>query len=346
MVKRVQRVGHTPVAAAAFTGLEREITVEKTTWALRLHDGVTVGGHVFDNAAASDVKDAQVLTDAGVAADTGDALSMLKAVITSNNEVVIGTASDTEGVLAIAASRILARLAAGNIVAATPTQLVTLLALTIGTDTQAFDASLLSLALLATGADKLPYATGVDTYAETDFTAFGRTLIANANAADARTDLDVPSNAEALLTGEIRIYAVAAAPTGWLLCDGATVSQSTFAALFAAIGADAFGTDGGGNFDLPDLRGRSPIGIGTGAGLTARTMGDELGEEDHQNTEAETAAHTHDAGPNAQAISHVGGGGGQWNIASAGVGTSTSTGGDTAHNTMQPSLALNFIIKT
>ena len=45
MVKRVQRVGHDAVAAAAFIGLPREITVDIDNSELRVHDGVTEGGH-------------------------------------------------------------------------------------------------------------------------------------------------------------------------------------------------------------------------------------------------------------------------------------------------------------
>jgi ribosomal protein S16 len=59
----------------------------------------------------------------------------------------------------------------------------TTLGLAIGTDVQAYDAGLTSLALLATAADRLPYATGVDTYAEAVFTAAGRALVDDATAA-------------------------------------------------------------------------------------------------------------------------------------------------------------------
>jgi len=61
----------------------------------------------------------------------------------------------------------------------------------VGSIAQAHDASLTSLAALATAADKLPYATAADTYAEADFTAFARTLLDDATAGDARTTLGV-----------------------------------------------------------------------------------------------------------------------------------------------------------
>jgi microcystin-dependent protein len=82
------------------------------------------------------------------------------------------------------------------------------------------------------------------------------------------TDLDTRLTAATAYTvpaGSLTSYVGAAAPSGWLLCDGSQVSQSTYSALYAIIGANKFGTDTGGNFFLPDLRGRVPVGLGTNA---------------------------------------------------------------------------------
>jgi microcystin-dependent protein len=89
------------------------------------------------------------------------------------------------------------------------------------------------------------------------------------------------------------IVSAAAARAGCLLCDGAAVSRTTYASLFAAIGT-AYGVgDGGTTFNLPDFRGRALVGAGAGPGLTARALGDKLGEETHQLTTAELATHNH-----------------------------------------------------
>jgi microcystin-dependent protein len=151
-------------------------------------------------------------------------------------------------------------------------------------------------------------------------------------------------SAQVYMTGEVRMYAAASAPTGWLSCDGAEISRTTYAALFAVIGETYGVGDGRTTFALPDFRGRAPIGIGTGSGLTARAIGDETGTETHQLTIDEMPAHNHDI---------LGGdstGGGQnmrvTNSATTYTTNIQSKGGGQAHNNMQPSLAVNFIIKT
>ena len=119
-----------------------------------------------------------------------------------------------------------------------------------------------------------------------------------------------PAAASGTPTGALMPYAGASAPTGYLLCDGSSVSSSSYLALHAVIsntyGGSAYTGAGSLSFNLPDLRGRLPMGAGTGTGQnasgtgapsgtaqTARTRGQWLGEETHLLTTAELASHTH-----------------------------------------------------
>jgi microcystin-dependent protein len=61
------------------------------------------------------------------------------------------------------------------------------------------------------------------------------------------------------LPGEIRLFGGNFTPPGWLPCDGSRLAISQHQALFAVIGT-AYGSDGVTFFQVPDLRGRVPIG--------------------------------------------------------------------------------------
>jgi microcystin-dependent protein len=78
------------------------------------------------------------------------------------------------------------------------------------------------------------------------------------------------------------------------LCDGAGYSTTDYASLHNAIGYIYGGS--GAVFHVPDLRGRSPVGAGTGAGLTARSLGQTGGEENHVNTSAQSGMPSHNHG--------------------------------------------------
>ena len=166
----------------------------------------------------------------------------------------------------------------------------------------------------------------------------------------------------------------AAIPNGWLLCDGSAVSRTTYASLFAAIGINFGGGDGIATFNLPDLRGRTIIGVGHGTGLTARMLAQTLGEETHALVVGEIPAHTHgitDPGHMHTVVAQEGSQAAQVAVtgsSSCGVYCGTqqaslvegpivaatattgitvqSTGGGAAHNVMQPSMVLSYLIKS
>jgi microcystin-dependent protein len=93
------------------------------------------------------------------------------------------------------------------------------------------------------------------------------------------------------ITGEVKMWATATAPTGYLMCDGSLVSRTTYALLYAVIG-DTFGAgDGSTTFRLPSFRDRMPIGAG--ATYSANTTGG--------STDAVVVSHTHSATPSLSA---------------------------------------------
>lgn len=86
--------------------------------------------------------------------------------------------------------------------------------------------------------------------------------------------------------GSVTAFAGGTAPTGWLECNGAAVSRTTYAALFGAIGVTYGNGDGTSTFNLPDLRGEFirgwDHGKGTDAGRAiASAQGDQLQTHEH-----------------------------------------------------------------
>lgn len=74
--------------------------------------------------------------------------------------------------------------------------------------------------------------------------------------------------------GAVIPYAGSSAPDGWLLCDGRTVSRTTYAALFAVIGATYGAGDGNTNFALPNLQGRVAAGTSSSHPLASKAGAD------------------------------------------------------------------------
>lgn len=154
-------------------------------------------------------------------------------------------------------------------------------------------------------------------------------------------------------TGVVLPFAGPTAPTGWLLCDGSAVSRTTYAALFTAIGTTYGAGDGSSTFALPDMKGRVPAGkeasatrlTSAGSGVDGATLGATGGAETHTLSSAQMPAHTHTVGAVIGGRNTSTGGGEQ--ITYAGSSTASgSAGSGNAHNNTQPTIVLNYIIKT
>jgi microcystin-dependent protein len=201
--------------------------------------------------------------------------------------------------------------------------------------------------------------------------------------------LESTQNELAFPTGAITPFAGTATPTGtvnsvsaWLICNGASYGTATYPTLFNAIGYTYGGS--GTAFNVPDLRGRMPMGAGTGTGLnasgtasptgtaqTARTVGAWGGEETHLLTTAETPAHTHTFSGNTgtelgypnygvayiingrdRSIASSGAGWGLWSTPDgyshyhSFSGNTGSIGSGNRSSVVPPFIVINYIIKT
>lgn len=92
--------------------------------------------------------------------------------------------------------------------------------------------------------------------------------------------------------GEIKMAGFNFAPTGWALCQGQLLAISQNAALFSLLGT-TFGGNGVNNFQLPDFRSRSPVGMGQGLGLSMVVQGEMSGVENVTLLQTQMPMHTH-----------------------------------------------------
>ena len=162
--------------------------------------------------------------------------------------------------------------------------------------------------------------------------------------------------AGAVPPGTVTAFAGKTAPNGWLMCDGQSYSIANYRDLYNAIGTTYGGY--GQSFQVPDLRGRFPVGKDSG---TFANLGGKGGEEKHTLTVAEMPAHQHSGNDRAWhdkqkrngqqwfvGLTHDRG---SWmsNAANDGLtnqDTETgTTGGNQPHNNLPPYISLNYIIK-
>lgn len=141
------------------------------------------------------------------------------------------------------------------------------------------------------------------------------------------------------MIGELIAYAGASSPlpTQWLLCDGSSILRSDYPDLFAVIGT-AYGAIDLSHFNLPDLRGMVLIGQGSGF-----TLANPVGEYNHTLTVSEMPTHSHTEIAATSVLIN----GGLEAPASSAVPTPSTTGSaglGTAHNNVQPSMPITYLI--
>jgi len=92
--------------------------------------------------------------------------------------------------------------------------------------------------------------------------------------------------------GEIGIVGFTFAPYQWAQCQGQLLSISQYSALFSLLGT-TYGGNGTTNFNLPNLQGRVPIGIGQGPGLSNHILGETSGSATISLTQTQMPLHNH-----------------------------------------------------
>lgn len=108
------------------------------------------------------------------------------------------------------------------------------------------------------------------------------------------------------LMSQITLFGCTFMPVGWAECDGQLMEISEFTALYSLVGT-TYGGDGRVTFGVPDMRGRAPIGIGHGIGLTPRYQGFHGGWESVPLSIGHMPAHTHTATATAHSTGMLGG---------------------------------------
>lgn len=169
--------------------------------------------------------------------------------------------------------------------------------------------------------------------------------IADANVTRAKAAADLL--AFLVPTGTIHAYTGAAAPTGFLLCNGAAVSRVTYATLFAVIGVKYGSGNGSSTFNVPDARGLFLRGWNNGSGRdpdagsrTAAATGGATGDNIGSYQADQFANHSHAVGADNSATGSAGSA-----RTGASVNTAFPTNASGGNETRPKNLYVNYIIK-
>lgn len=150
-------------------------------------------------------------------------------------------------------------------------------------------------------------------------------------------------------TGSMIDFAGTSAPSGFLLCNGAAVSRTTYDILFGVIGTTWGAGDGSTTFNLPDFRRRVAVGSGgTGTGVLGNAVGNTGGSETETlTTMNQLPPHVHNYERTNSANINVTGGANPVAVVSNFSTTATSSvGASASFDIMQPSAVVLKIIKT
>jgi microcystin-dependent protein len=157
------------------------------------------------------------------------------------------------------------------------------------------------------------------------------------------------------LIGTIKMFGGTFAPRSYAFCDGQLLQISQNSALFSLIGT-TYGGDGITTFALPDLRGRLPLHVGQGSGLSSYALGQNGGTETVTLITQQLPVHTHAAQASGNGGTQPGPGNAIW--AQSGLNQFLAinanqtmspaalslTGGSQPHENRMPYLCISFII--
>ena len=148
---------------------------------------------------------------------------------------------------------------------------------------------------------------------------------------------NIDISGDTLPIGSIIPYGSSTTPSNWLKCDGSAVSRTTYSELFSVIGTLYGSGDGSTTFNLPNLKGKVTIGQDT-IDTDFNTIGKTGGEKEHTLTIDEMPAHNHNLNGYTDMVSNTGN---EYyktvkGSNSYGIGNTKNSGGDQAHNNLQP----------